>query len=55
MRLYERALRTDRPAIKLLGLFDTVSSVFASGQWIPSTRPSPSRGTIPALNAFAMR
>ena len=35
VRLYERILRTDRPAIHLLGLFDTVSSVieWRSGWW----------------------
>jgi hypothetical protein len=41
-------LRTYRPAIKLLGLFDTVSSVFVSGKWFPQlltlpfTRRNPS-------------
>jgi hypothetical protein len=48
MRLYERTLRTYRPAIKMLGLFDTVSSVFVSGKWFPQlptlpfTRRNPS-------------
>lgn len=31
MRLYERTLRPDRPPIRMLGLFDTVSSVFQRG------------------------
>lgn len=35
MRLYERTLRTFRPSIKLLGLFDTVSSVIVAGKWRP--------------------
>ena len=35
MRLYERTLRTFRPSIKLLGLFDTVASVIVVGKWWP--------------------
>ena len=31
MRLYERILDTDRPPIRMLGLFDTVASVIESG------------------------
>ena len=31
MRLYEKALRNDRPPIKLLGLFDTVASLIELG------------------------
>ncbi|MNV36034.1 hypothetical protein D3C71_1274970 [compost metagenome] len=35
MRLYERTLRTGRPPIKLLGLFDTVASVIEPGKhWV---------------------
>lgn len=35
MRLYERTLRTGRPPIKLLGLFDTVASVIEPGKhWL---------------------
>lgn len=32
VRLYERILGTDRPPIKMLGLFDTVASVIESGR-----------------------
>ncbi|SFB47782.1 Uncharacterized alpha/beta hydrolase domain [Rhizobium sp. NFR07] len=48
MRLYERTLRTGRPPIKLLGLFDTVASVIEPGKhWLqmkthPFTRKNPS-------------
>lgn len=35
VRLFERALDTDRPPIRLLGLFDTVASVIESGRWGP--------------------
>ena len=35
VRLFERTLDTDRPPIRLLGLFDTVASVFESGRWGP--------------------
>ncbi len=35
MRLYERTLKTYRPPIKLLSLFDTVSSVIVWGKWRP--------------------
>ncbi|MGO4564017.1 DUF2235 domain-containing protein [Rhizobium sp. 2YAF20] len=41
MRLYERTLRTYRPSIKLLGLFDTVSSVIVSGKWFPQLQTLP--------------
>tara|TARA_R110000772_G_scaffold215694_2_gene326165 strand:- start:2113 stop:3279 length:1167 start_codon:yes stop_codon:yes gene_type:complete len=33
VRLYERLLDTDRPPIRLLGLFDTVASVFEHGRY----------------------
>ncbi|PHR86350.1 MAG: hypothetical protein COA80_19720 [Leeuwenhoekiella sp.] len=33
MRLYERILNTDRPPIRMLGLFDTVASVIESGRF----------------------
>ncbi len=48
MRLYERTLRTGRPPIKLLGLFDTVASVIEPGKhWLqmkthPFTAKNPS-------------
>ncbi|OYZ77839.1 MAG: hypothetical protein B7Y12_10175 [Rhizobiales bacterium 24-66-13] len=35
VRLFERVLNTDRPPIRLLGLFDTVASVIESGRWGP--------------------
>jgi uncharacterized protein (DUF2235 family) len=35
VRLFERTLDTDRPPIRLLGLFDTVASIFESGRWGP--------------------
>jgi uncharacterized protein (DUF2235 family) len=35
MRLYEKTLNTYRPAIKLLGLFDTVASVIEWGRYWP--------------------
>lgn len=35
VRLFERTLNTDRPPIRLLGLFDTVASVIESGRWGP--------------------
>jgi uncharacterized protein (DUF2235 family) len=41
MRLYERTLKTDRPPIKLLGLFDTVSSVIEPGKWLPQLETLP--------------
>jgi uncharacterized protein (DUF2235 family) len=41
MRLYERTLRTIRPAIKALGLFDTVSSVIEMGRWLPQLKTLP--------------
>lgn len=41
MRLYERTLKTFRPPIKLLGLFDTVSSVITSGKWFPQLETLP--------------
>jgi len=48
MRLYERTLRTGRPPIRLLGLFDTVASVIEPGKhWLqmkthPFTARNPS-------------
>ncbi|WP_017965277.1 T6SS phospholipase effector Tle1-like catalytic domain-containing protein [Rhizobium leguminosarum] len=41
MRLYERTLKTYRPKIKLLGLFDTVASVIEMGKWLPQLRTLP--------------
>ncbi|MFA1627956.1 DUF2235 domain-containing protein [Rhizobium mongolense] len=41
MRLYERMLRNDRPPIKLLGLFDTVTSVIETGKWFPQFKTHP--------------
>lgn len=38
IRLYERILATDRPPIRLLGLFDTVSSVIEHGRYGPRLR-----------------
>jgi uncharacterized protein (DUF2235 family) len=38
IRLYERVLRPDRPPIRLLGLFDTVSSVIEHGRFGPRLR-----------------
>ncbi len=38
IRLFERTLRPDRPPIRLLGLFDTVSSVIESGRFGPRLR-----------------
>lgn len=35
VRLYERILDTDRPPIRMLGLFDTVASVIESGRFGP--------------------
>ncbi|MHB0952637.1 MAG: DUF2235 domain-containing protein [Allorhizobium sp.] len=48
MRLHERTLKTHRPKIKMLGLFDTVTSVIENGRWLlqlkshPFTRRNPS-------------
>ncbi|TCR92226.1 DUF2235 domain-containing protein [Rhizobium sp. BK376] len=58
MRLYERTLQTFRPPIKLLGLFDTVSSVIEAGKWapqletLPFTNKNPSVGIV--RQAFAI-
>ena len=41
MRLYERTLKTYRPKIKLLGLFDTVASIIETGKWAPQLRTLP--------------
>lgn len=41
MRLYERTLRTYRPAIKALLLFDTVSSVIEWGKYYPQLTTHP--------------
>lgn len=38
LRLHERILRPDRPVIRFLGLFDTVSSVIESGRFGPRLR-----------------
>ncbi|MGJ8618553.1 MAG: T6SS phospholipase effector Tle1-like catalytic domain-containing protein [Sulfitobacter sp.] len=38
LRLHERILRPDRPTIRFLGLFDTVSSVIESGRFGPRLR-----------------
>ncbi|SIQ25173.1 Uncharacterized protein, PA2063/DUF2235 family [Rhizobium sp. RU20A] len=41
MRLYEKVLQNDRPPIRLLGLFDTVSSVIEPGKWRPQLKTHP--------------
>jgi uncharacterized protein (DUF2235 family) len=38
MRIFEQTLRPERPAVHLLGLFDTVSSVIESGRFGPRLR-----------------
>ncbi len=38
VRLYERILRTDRPPIRALGLFDTVASIIEWGRFGPRLR-----------------
>ena len=38
VRLYERLLKPDRPPIRLLGLFDTVSSLIEHGRYGPRLR-----------------
>ena len=49
MRLYERALTTHRPDIKLLGLFDTVASVIEPSRWFPRMRTHPFTATNPSV------
>ena len=49
MRLYERALTPLRPAIKALGLFDTVSSVIEMGKWRPQLKTHPFTKTNPSV------
>jgi uncharacterized protein (DUF2235 family) len=41
MRLYERTLKPYRPAIKCLGLFDTVASVIEMGKYFPRLKTHP--------------
>ncbi len=49
MRLYERTLQTYRPPIKLLGLFDTVSSVIVWGKWRPQLLTLPFTDRNPSV------
>lgn len=49
MRLYEKTLQTFRPAIKLLGLFDTVSSVIEAGKWAPQLETLPFTNKNPSV------
>jgi uncharacterized protein (DUF2235 family) len=49
MRLYERTLTPIRPAIKALGLFDTVSSVIEQGKVWPQLRTHPFTKTNPSV------
>ncbi len=49
MRLYERTLKTDRPPIKLLGLFDSVSSVIVWGKWRPQLLTLPFTDRNPSV------
>jgi uncharacterized protein (DUF2235 family) len=49
MRLYERTLQTFRPPIKLLGLFDTVSSVIEAGKWAPQLETLPFTDKNPSV------
>ncbi|WP_348532588.1 DUF2235 domain-containing protein [Rhizobium sp. L245/93] len=49
MRLYERTLKTYRPKIKLLGLFDTVASIIESGKWMPQLKTLPFTNTNPSV------
>lgn len=49
MQLYERTLQTYRPPIKLLGLFDTVSSVIVWGKWHPQLLTLPFTDRNPSV------
>jgi uncharacterized protein (DUF2235 family) len=49
MRLYERTLKAYRPAIKLLGLFDTVASVIEMGKWRPQFKTHPFTNRNPSV------
>jgi uncharacterized protein (DUF2235 family) len=49
MRLYERTLKTFRPSIKLLGLFDTVASVIIWGKWWPQFETLPFTNRNPSV------
>jgi uncharacterized protein (DUF2235 family) len=49
MQLYERTLQTYRPPIKLLGLFDTVSSVIVWGKWRPQLLTLPFTDRNPSV------
>ncbi|GAB4363542.1 MAG: DUF2235 domain-containing protein [Oricola sp.] len=49
MRLHERALKTFRPKIKALGLFDTVASVIEHGPVFPQLRTLPFTTTNPSV------
>ncbi len=51
MRLQERVLRPDRPSIRCLGLFDTVSSVIESGGVLPRLRKHAFTATNPSVEA----
>jgi uncharacterized protein (DUF2235 family) len=50
--LYERALRPDRPPIRLLGLFDTVSSVIEWGRFRPELRNRAFTQTNPSVESI---
>lgn len=51
MRLHERVLRPDRPSIRCLGLFDTVSSVIESGRVLPRFRKHAFTANNPSIEA----
>ena len=51
-RLYERILRPTRPAIRLLGLFDTVASVIESGRFGPRLRSHASTSKNPSVQSI---
>lgn len=53
IRLYERMLRPDRIPIRMLGLFDTVSSVIESGRFGPRLRSHAFTRTNPSVEAVA--
>ena len=52
MRLYEHALRPDRPPIRLLGLFETVSSVIEWGPVLPELRNRAFTQTNPSVESI---
>lgn len=51
IRLHERFLRPERPKIRLLGLFDTVASVFESGRFGPRLRKHAFTSTNPSVQS----